>query len=90
MIERRCHVQRAEGVVAEPGVPAGRAEGFVVEALERARPLVGAGEDDRVRQVLGEDAVLLGEAGTRVFFAFVEQSPESLDTRPQGATLGGP
>ena len=52
--------QRVERVA--PGVPRRRLELLGVDAFERLRPLLRAAEHDRVRQVLREDVVLLGEA----------------------------
>ena len=53
------------------------------------RPLVGAAEHDRVRQVLREDPLLLGEARASVLFALVEQAPETADAREHRRALAG-
>ena len=46
-----------------------------------------AAEHDRVRQVLREDVVLLGEAGARVFLALVEQAAEPAHAREHRRAL---
>src|SRR5438094_349970 len=54
------HVRGGERREVVADVPA-RRRLLQIEALEGLRPLIDAAEDDRVRQVLGEDVLALGE-----------------------------